>query len=339
LSVTFDSHAPAAEVAEALHLAAPTGPVEGWSAAGDGVHAGAVGDRVTVHSGQSGPDVDRRLPARLLEAIPDDAGCAVAVRLRGEAGDLDIALHVPSAEGPVSFGVVGAPVELMAAVAAHPVDAAPVTSLVPPDVVAVLGVGLGDIDFSRFMVGRELRRARAAQALVPIQAGSVVGLIGTPGRPTFAAAIPVAGAVPAPALARRVRALLRGMGLHNRRLDATHIEVPFEHGPLLIAATRGRLYLSTQPIMLFAMERGRGEPWVGDDLAGLASRFPVALSSLLIPMPGGVGPVHLDEPIRLGLDVDAELVRGEIDTPIAGSRLLEMVGRMRAIWDARPRGE
>lgn len=340
LRLGFDTSLDAAALAAEVAKLDPTAPgraelgPEGWA-----VYEGSGNVlRVSVREGWATladgapPPGERSLPASFLGALPDAGGCTFALAIPDDdLGQMDVAFHLPDERGkPASFALAVPALQDSPAVLLQGAVPPPVATPVAPEALLVLGIGLDSIDFSVFLEGKELRQARQLQNFFPVTGGTMLAVLQTEPAPKVAAALPFAGRMPAPRVARRTLRLLRKLEIPAQRLDATHFVVRLDALELLAAAQDNLLYLSTDPGTLNAMERGLGTPWVTGEVATVAAEWPLLLTSRVLPRSGGAPSAELPRPLLLAVDVEGGVVRGLVDLPLTPAQLREVVQAIEA---------
>lgn len=294
------------------------------------------GDWVWVESAE--PRRTATPPAtRLADAIAEDDGCLLFVRIPGDA-PLDVEVHLPLREGIATrFAVAGPRLDVLAGVHPSPTLPREVRSAVRPEGVAILGLGLDGIDFSSFLEGRDLRQARAMQRQLPIAPGTQVALLRSAPALVLAAMVPFPPQMGAPAIARRAQRVLRRTRGRVERDDATHFSVTVDDARIFCATVRGRLYLSNEPLSLVSIENEEGTPWFSGAADELAQRYPLVVTVSALPfMADGR---RLDPPFSLALSIEPTMLRGEMHLPLSLTELAELLRRLPAPQTGPPRGE
>jgi hypothetical protein len=149
--------------------------------------------------------------------------------------------------------------------------------------------------------------------------------------PVLAAALPIPG-LSAAKVARRAFRLMKGRGFDVRRTTATRFvweDVPVM--PLWFGARDGALFVANDEATLDAMERGGGPAWVRPEIAALSARYPLVLSSAVVPIRGSP-PRRLDPPLSLAVTLETGIVRGVVTVPLTIEEIARLV---REVEDAR----
>lgn len=345
--VAFDSTRTARQVADAiagLDLAGTTTvrpDADGWivrDGAGSESRVTVEAGRALIRDGTPPRDPDHIVPVQLLEAMPERPGCVAVLHLpEGELGTLDLAVHVSFVHAePATFALAGRSIDVLEGVLLDPGRPAEVRTPTAPEGVVVLGVGLDGIDFSKFLEGRALRKARRAQSALPVCAGTTVGVFAGGAMPVVALSMPLPERMSARRVARRARKVARGLGLEVERTDATHFLSRDGQVEVMASAQRGRLLLATDAGVLRGMEAAEGEAWVRPEVADLAARYPLVVSSLLVPSPGDGPPVRLDTPLTFAVGLQPGLLSGQVVIPLTIEELGELAAEPAAPGELPP---
>ncbi|MFZ5481341.1 MAG: hypothetical protein ACOZNI_31565 [Myxococcota bacterium] len=332
VQIGFDTRHTAEEVARAfagldqLDAAEVLEGPEGWVVrSGDELRQVRVADGwARIFDEQPPTDAVRVLPKGLVDAMPEDPGCVAMLHLPNEEmGEMDVGVHLPFTRGsPTTFALAGPPVDAFGGMLLRAGSPPDVRTPQRPEALAVLGVGIDSIDFSAFLTGKELRRARRVQNLFPVTAGTTVALLATEPAPVLAAVLPLPERLAPRAIARRARKLLARHDVAVERLDGTHFRVEAGPAPLHFAARRGGLLVASDADALAAMEAGDGEAWVDGRVAELAERYPFVVSTHVLPGGEGMPFEHLDQPATLGLDLKPGILTGVVFLPFSFEEFL-----------------
>jgi hypothetical protein len=308
------------DVAEVLQ-----GP-DGWTVrSGDQLREVRVKDGwARIFQGSPPADAVRVLPTSLVEALPENPGCAAVLHMAdAEVGDLDVGVHLPFTAGePTTFALAGKPVDAFGGLLLRTGDPPDIRTALTPQALAVLGVGMDSIDFSAFLKGKELRRARRVQNLLPVTAGTTVAVLALEPAPILAAALPFPERMSARAITRRVKRLLKHGDFPVERVDATHLAMAAGPMEVHFAAQRGGLLVSTEPSALASMEAHEGEAWIDARVNALAQEYPFVVSTRVLPRGPGLLEI-LDEPATIGLDVKPGLLTGVVFLPFTFQEILD----------------
>jgi hypothetical protein len=296
--------------------------------------------RARVVHGAAATRQTRTLPPALLATLPDSGGCAIAAhKLDDDMGMLDMVVHLPLQKAaPVAFGFT--------APALRDSDAILLSGAVPPDVrtpeapaaLLALGIGLDSIDFSTFLEGKELRQARQLQRFFPVTGGTTVAVLSL-SPPRLAAVMPLARPLPPKVISQRLQRLAKKAELPFERRDATNLTLRMDDLELLTSAAKGRLYLSTDPGTLNAVQQGTGTPWMEGTLGALAAEWPLLIATNELPTLPGLEGRTLDRPLFIALDLDDGVVRGLLDVPLTLEELGGLAQAMREVIPASSAGD
>jgi membrane-associated protease RseP (regulator of RpoE activity) len=183
VTVSFATHQSTEEVAKAL--AAASGGVafaaeRGWVVRNDeGKELTVRVDAGVATASLGGDAISAPVVSRaVVEAVPETPGCVAVMHLETpETGAMDLAIHLPfAAHTPTSFAIASPKLTDVSGVAPHPQLPAPVLTQVSPAAVLVVGVGLDGVNFSRFLHGKDLRKARHLQRWFPVTSGTTLAL-------------------------------------------------------------------------------------------------------------------------------------------------------------------
>lgn len=300
---------------------------------------GGIDARVSVEDGwayvtKGTPPADaaRLLPRALQAVLPETPGCSVMV-LRGGEGALakvDVVVHLPFAsEEGATFAVALPEGVALDGIVFSPGVPVEVRTQRVPEGVAVLGIGLDGVDFSGFLEGGELRRVRKVQRWFPVTSGTTVALWDGQPLPTIGAMIPLGRELGARKVARRAARLLKRNKVVVTRSDATHFSAEMGVLRLYFAGLDGRLLVATDAGTLVAMQSATGPAWVTPALAGLTARYPLVLSSSILPGSGGTPTRRLPAAVSLALALEPGMVRGTLTLPISIEELAEIRAEMK----------
>lgn len=340
LEVGFDSTRSAKDVAHALAGLDPTGGTravaglaEAWTLQGpEGAVARVLVDRGRARFVRGDPpeDAARIVPKALVDRMPEDAGCVALMHTAEQGmGDLDVAVHVAFAAGqPATFAVAGPSVEAFRGVVFDPAVPPEMRTAQVPQGVVVLGVGIDGVDFSSFLGGKALRRARRVQNAFPVGAGTTIALMGSDPAPVFGAVLPLPEDMRAKRVARKAKRLAKSQHLPVQKLDKTHFTIDAGAMRVYAGAQDGRLLVANDPGVLGAMEGAQGAPWVQGRAAELAARYPLVITSTVLP--GGAPGQTMDEPFSFAVDLKPGLLSGELDVPLTIEELAAFARAMEA---------
>lgn len=269
---------------------------------------------------------DPGLPPALRAAIPSPGdGCLAWMHLDGKEpfGAVDIAAQLPLVLGqPIRFAIVGDALVPLEGVFFDPQPPIEIRSTRKPDGLAILGVGLDGIDFSRVLRGGALRGARRLQRQLPITTGTVLAVLPGDPEPMIAAVLPVAGHLKAAPLARRLKRVLKALDVRAEPIDATHFVIDLQGSVFHVATVDGRILLTDDLPLLYDISQNVGDLWIQGDLAARAARYPLVLSLSVLPDP--TAPQRLDPPFTLAIDLVEGVVRGETVVPLTLQQLREL---------------
>jgi hypothetical protein len=337
VTVSFATHQSTEEVAKAL--AAASGGVafaaeRGWVVRNDeGKELTVRVDAGVATASLGGDAISAPVVSRaVVEAVPETPGCVAVMHLETpETGAMDLAIHLPfAAHTPTSFAIASPKLTDVSGVAPHPQLPAPVLTQVSPAAVLVVGVGLDGVNFSRFLHGKDLRKARHLQRWFPVTSGTTLALTSTAEPLAFGAAVPLSAPLKAEVVAKRAGKLLGKLGGPVTKGDATHFSTEMKGQTLYFGAEEGRLLVSNGEATLAEMEAHAGTPWVQGVSADMATRYPVVLVSSVIPDDAGEALRRMDPPATFGLALDPGLLRGEVYLPLTVEEFARLCANLAA---------
>lgn len=306
----------------------------GWAvqtAGGATFHLKVDAGRMTLSNQIETPRMEQRVPRTVVEALPEADGCAVL--FHGPAADLgpiDLGAHFAfEAHRPMHFVVSSEKLHALDGVVFRPRIPAEVRTETLPEAVVVLGVGLDGINFSRFLSGKGLTRARRLQRQLPVTAGATIGVLQTTPTPAYGISLPMARAIPAHRLLRRTRRVLDALDMTITPRDALHVAADLGMDHLEIAAEDGRLLLASDAATLHAMEANQGAPWVTEAVGRLAAEYPLVLVSSVLPEGTATRTTRLKEPAVLALALEPGLLRGQLSMPLTLGELSKLMGTVK----------